>query len=51
MGGEEVLIELLQSSLLAVRHRSGILVPPVSTSAAGLVLILRRGRLRLCGCC
>ena len=51
MGGEEVWIELLHSSLLAVRHRSGTLVPPVSTSAAGLVLMRRRGRLQLCGCC
>lgn len=45
IGGDDVCMELLHSSLLAVRHRSGTRVPPVSTSAVLVMLIRRRGRL------
>ena len=48
IGGEDVCIELLHSSLL-VRHRS-MRVPPLS-STAGPVLMRRQGRLLHCGCC
>ena len=48
IGGEDVCMELLDSWLL-VRHRS-MRVPPVSSTAA-LVLIRRRGRPLLWGCC